>query len=116
MNNQMSVLQGKLADKDAKVFELHRECKSKDDIIDNMQKDLKRRDRNIEELNGEIARLQYLLSQGGNMQGELQHQLDEMTMKPLLCCVLLKSGHSAELLETYDFRLTTHPQSTANAN
>ena len=60
-------MQGKIADKDAKIFEMIRDAKSKDDIINNMQKDLDRRDRNIEELNGEIARLQDLLSQGGNM-------------------------------------------------
>ena len=50
-------MQGKIADKDAKIFEMIREAKGKDDIIDNMQKDLDRRDRNIEELNGEIKRL-----------------------------------------------------------
>lgn len=67
----MSVLQGQVADKDAKIFELHREVKGLNDVIDNMQKDIERRDTNIEELNGEIRRLQDLLSQGGNMQEEL---------------------------------------------
>ena len=74
---QINSLQGSLAERDEKIFELKRNNTSKDDIIDNMQADLDRRQRSIEELNGEIARLQDLLSSGGNAQDELGRQLQD---------------------------------------